>query len=255
MGILKGEVSLVTGASLGIGRATAERLASEGSQIILNYYSPHDKKYGKTEAVNKARDSLRKYGVKVLPYEADVSDRHSVLEMVKEAESKFGHIDILVNNAGAIIPGFQDFGETTEEAFDRMLGVNLKGQFFAAQAVVPGMVKRRHGKIVNVSSEIALIGEPRAVAYSASKAGIIGFTKALAKELGPHGITVNCLCPGPTETDDLTPYERSEEYLKRIPLRRLGRPEEVAGSILFLVSPDSMWTTGQVFSPNGGIVI
>jgi len=143
-----------------------------------------------------------------------------------------------------------------EKDWGRIIEVNLKGQFLVTQAVAPGMIRRRMGKIVNVSSELALCGNEERVAYCASKAGIIGFTKALARELAPFGILVNCVCPSPTNTDMLTGAGSvPEAYVQSIPLRRVGEPQEVAAAIYFLASPHNTYATGQIFSPNGGTVI
>ena len=255
MGELTGQVALVTGASLGIGRACAEMLAAGGANLVLNYYSAVDHGYEKDKAIDEVLETVRKSGVEGLPYEADVSNRKAVEAMVAAAEGRFGRIDILVNNAG-ILGGTDDISTMPEEHWDRVIDVNLKGQFLVAQAVARGMIKQRSGKIVNVASELALTGTGRKTAYCASKAGVIGFTKALARELAPHGILVNCVCPGPTNTDMLTgPAGVSEAYVQSIPLRRLGEPREIAAAIYFLVSPETTWTTGQIFSPNGGTVI
>jgi 3-oxoacyl-[acyl-carrier protein] reductase len=247
------KVALITGASRGIGRATAHRFAQEGIRLILNYYKPSDTQYGKEDAIHTLIESLENIGAEVFPYEADVSNREAVRSMVSAGEKHFGEINILVNNAG--IGGIADITTLSEETWDRMIAVNLKGQFLVAQAVIPGMKKRKEGKIVNISSELGLVGEAGLTAYCSTKAGIIGFTKALAKELAPDGILVNCVAPGPTDTDMLRPEERTVEMIRSIPLRRLGRDDEIAAAIYFLVSQETSWTTGQVFSPNGGTVI
>jgi 3-oxoacyl-[acyl-carrier protein] reductase len=257
MGKLEGKVALITGASRGIGRATAERLAGEGANLVLNYYSSADREHQKESAGDEMMSAVRKQSVDVIAYEADVSNREQVQAMVAKAEERFGRIDILVNNAGigAEIVGDYEIGQMPERVWDRTLDVNLKGQFLVAQAVVPLMIRQRSGKIVNISSDLALMGGPLVAAYCASKAGVIGLTKSMARELAPHGILVNCIAPGPTDTDILRPGERTPEYLSGIPLQRLGKPSEIAAAICFLVGPDTTWTTGQVFSPNGGVVI
>ena len=173
--------------------------------------------------------------------------------MVREAQAEFGRIDVLVNNAG--IERAATLENITEDDWDVTLAVNLKGQFLVSQAVAAGMRERRAGKIVNVASELALVGRAGLAAYCASKAGIVGLTKALARELAPHGVLVNCVAPGPTDTDLLPASERTSDLLARIPLGRIGAPTEIAEAIWFLVSPANTWTTGQVLSPNGGAVI
>jgi len=252
---MKDQVALVTGASRGIGRACAEKFASEGAKIVLNYCIEADEFYRKREAATETVATVRGLGAEVLPYQADVTDRREVGAMVEAAERRFGHIDILVNNAG--IGGTKiSVAALPEEDWDRIIEVNLKGQFLVTQAVAPGMIRRRTGKIVNVSSELALCGNEERVAYCASKAGVIGFTKALARELAPFGILVNCVCPGPTNTDMLTGAGSvPEAYVQSIPLRRVGEPQEVAAAIYFLASPHNTYATGQIFSPNGGTVI
>jgi 3-oxoacyl-[acyl-carrier protein] reductase len=252
-GKLAGQVALVTGASRGIGRATAERLGLEGAHVVLNYFARADAAHGNDGAIENALSIVRASGARALGIEADVSDQQTVRAMISAVEAEFGRIDILVNNAGVEEGG--TLLETEEAEWDRVLAVNLKGQFLVSQAVVPGMIRRGSGRIVNVSSELALVGRPGASAYVASKAGVIGLTKALARELAPRGILVNCVAPGPTDTDLLGADERGPQKVGAIPLGRIGEPSEIAAAICFLVSPDSSWTTGQVFSPNGGTVI
>jgi 3-oxoacyl-[acyl-carrier protein] reductase len=256
---LEGQVALVTGASLGIGRATAVRLASEGADIVLNYYGAVDRTRKKGRAIEESVDEVKRQGVRALLWEADVSDKHAVTDMVRSAESEFGKIDVLINNAGVGLVGAggvrASLVDIPEEVWDRTIAVNLKGQFLVAQATAKGMIERRSGKIVNVASELALIGSQNLTPYVASKAGVIGLTKAMARDLAPFGILVNCVAPGPTNTDMLGPEERTEEYVKGIPLARIGDPKDIAAAIYFLVSPDTNWATGQVFSPNGGTVM
>jgi 3-oxoacyl-[acyl-carrier protein] reductase len=253
MGALSGKVALVTGASRGIGRATAERLAQEGAHVAVNFFRPADDHYRKTDAVEEAMAALSGHGTTVGAFEADVSSGDAVRQMVRDVADRFGGIDILVNNAG--IGAVYDLPDISEEVWDRTLDVDLKGQFLVAQAVVPEMVRRGGGKIVNVASELGLVGEPGLIAYCAAKAGVIGFTKALAREVASLGILVNCVAPGPTLTDLVRPEESTPEAASKLPLGRLGQPQEIASAIYFLVSPDTTWTTGQVFSPNGGAVI
>ena len=243
----------MTGASLGIGRATAVQLATEGAQIVVNYFGDADAKRGREQAVEETARLIRDAGGDPLVLEADVSNQTAVRAMVDAAQKHFGRIDIVVNNAAIEQGG--TLLETEEREWDRVLAVNLKAQFLVAQAVVAPMMARHSGKIVNVSSELALIGRAAASAYVASKAGVIGLTKSLARELAPYGILVNCVAPGPVNTDLLSPLERTPELLKAIPLGRIGEPADIASAICFLVSPGAGWITGQVLSPNGGIVI
>jgi 3-oxoacyl-[acyl-carrier protein] reductase len=173
--------------------------------------------------------------------------------MIARAIERFGRIDILVNNAGIARPGAID--SLTEEDWDRTLDVNLKGQFLVVRAVVAGMKERRKGSIVNVASELGLVGQPDLSPYCASKAGVIGLTKSLARELAPFSIRVNCVAPGPTDTAILSDAERTVDYIATVPLQRLGTPADIASAVWFLASPESSWTTGQILSPNGGVVI
>jgi len=238
---------LVTGASQGIGRATALMLAEAGADIVVNHFgaSPGD--------VEELSRSIGRLGRRAIAIEADVSRRAEVARMVEHAVGEFGRLDILVNNAG--ISPEHPIESTTEEIWDRVLAVNLKGQFLVCQAVVPQMRARGYGRIINVASEQGLIGAVGMSAYCASKAGVFGLTKALARELAPEGILVNCIAPGPVDTAMLNPVDRTPELVAKIPLRRIGRPDEIAFAVLFLASPKTNWTTGQILSPNGGVVM
>jgi 3-oxoacyl-[acyl-carrier protein] reductase len=205
------------------------------------------------ETVDRVSASVRAAGRRVVAVEADVASLPAVAAMVERALGEFGRIDILVNNAG--ISPECPLQETTEEVWDRVLAVNLKGQFLLCQAVVPFMRSAGYGRIINIASEQGLIGAVDMSAYCASKAGIFGLTKALARELAPAGILVNCIAPGPVDTAMLAERDRTPELASRIPLGRIGRPEEIAFAVLFLASPQSSWTTGQILSPNGGVVM
>ena len=242
---------MVTGASSGIGRATVLRLAAAGADLVVNYYSGADgSRHGAAEETVALAVSC---GVRAIAIDADVADAVAVSRMVQEAEATFGRIDVLVNNAGIERPATLE--NITEGDWDATLAVNLKGQFLVIQAVAVGMRERHAGRIVNVASELALIGRGGLAAYCASKAGVIGLTKALARELAEYGVLVNCVAPGPTDTDLLPATERTPELLAKIPLGRVGTPAEIAEAIWFLGSPTNTWTTGQVLSPNGGAVI
>ena len=248
---MTGLVALVTGASRGIGRATVARLAAAGADVVINYHGDDDR--SDREAARETLALATGHGRRAIAVDADVSDRAAVSRMVTEAEAEFGKIDLLVNNAG--IERNAALELTTEDDWERTMAVNLKGQLLVTQAVARGMQERRYGKIVNVASELALVGRAGMAAYCASKAGVIGLTKALARELAPYGILVNCVAPGPTDTDLLPAAERTQELVETIPLGRIGTPDEIAAAIWFLLSPANTWTTGQVLSPNGGIVI
>ena len=205
------------------------------------------------ETIEQVSASVRAAGRCVVAVEADVASRTEVAGMVDRAVSEFGRIDIVVNNAG-ISPEYP-LQETTDEVWDRVHAVNLKGQFLVCQAVVPLMRSAGYGRIINIASEQGLIGAADMSAYCASKAGIFGLTKGLARELAPAGILVNCVAPGPVDTAMLADRDRTPELASRIPLGRIGRPDEIAFAVLFLASPQSSWTTGQIVSPNGGVVM
>jgi 3-oxoacyl-[acyl-carrier protein] reductase len=247
MGSLDGTVALVTGASRGIGRAIAERLAAEGAGVAMNDHAP------RAGDLDAAVAAVSAHGGDVEVVDADVSNAVAVQEMVERVQRRFGRIDILVNNAGIACPGA--IHELTEDDWDRTLGINLKGQFLVTRAVVPGMRERASGRIVNIASELGLVGEADLSPYCASKAGVIGLTKALARELAPARVRVNCVAPGPTDTTILRDSERTPEYLATIPLGRLGTPAEIAWAVWYLASPHAEWITGQVLSPNGGVVM
>ena len=229
---------LITGASRGIGAACARVFAKSGYDVIINY------NYSEEEALRLAEE----IGAETI--RADVSDSAQVSDMFKAA----GEVDVLVNNAG--ISGFYMLDAMSDDEWNRMIGVNLSGVFYCTRAVLPQMLRRKSGAIVNVSSMWGICGASCEAAYSASKAGVIGLTKALAKEVGPSGIRVNCVAPGAidTEMNKKLGEEAIKELCEETPLGRLGRPEEVAAAILFLAD-DEGFITGQVLSPNGGLII
>lgn len=239
---------LITGASRGIGKATAIAFAKSGWNVAINYLS--------SEANATALISaLDEDGANVMAFRADVSDKAQVKQMVEAVLLRFGTIDVLVNNAG--IAQQKLFCDLTDSEWDRMFDVNVGGVFHCSQAVLPDMIQRKSGKIVNVSSIWGMVGASCEVHYSASKAAVIGLTKALAKELGPSNIQVNCVAPGVISTEmnkDLS--ENTILQLKgETPLGVLGSPDDIANTILFLASDKSNFITGQVISPNGGFVI
>ncbi|MBE6739261.1 MAG: SDR family oxidoreductase [Ruminococcaceae bacterium] len=239
---------IITGASGGIGSATSILFAEKGWNVVMNYYRSG-------EAAKLLASSLASRGYSVFPIYADVSDRSHVERMIYEAERRYGKIDALVNNAG--ISQQKLFTDITDSDFQKMFDVNLKGPFLCSQCVLPGMIHQKSGKIVNVSSVWGVTGGSCEVHYSASKAGLIGMTKALAKEVAPSGIQVNCIAPGIIETpmnNNLTPDELSA-FVDEIPLGRMGEASEVAELIYFLCSESSDYITGQVISQDGGIAI
>ena len=246
--LLKDKCAVVTGASRGIGKAIAKKLASLGANIVLNYRS-------NDEEALKVQKEILNMGVNAILYKCDISDSESVLEMVKEAKEKFGKIDIMINNAG--ITRDTLILRMKEEDFDKVIDVNLKGVFNCLKAITPIMVKQKEGKIINLSSVVGLVGNAGQVNYAASKAGVIGMTKSLAKEVGSRGITVNAVAPGFIDTDmtDVLGEKFKEETKKNIPLKRLGKPEDVANVVAFLASDEAAYVTGQVMNVDGGMVM
>lgn len=242
------ETVIITGGSRGIGRAAALLFGANGYNVIVNYMSSHEK----AEAVC---NEIISAGGMAVPYRADVSNRQAVNEMTAFARKQFGGTDILVNNAG--IAEQIMFCDITEEKWDRMFDVDVKGVYNCTQSVLPDMVHKKYGRIINVSSMWGITGASCEVHYSAAKAAVIGFTKALAKELGPSGITVNAVAPGviSTEMNGNLSTETMDILKEETPLCRIGTPEDAAEAIFFLASPKASFITGETLSVNGGIVI
>jgi NAD(P)-dependent dehydrogenase (short-subunit alcohol dehydrogenase family) len=246
---LPGKAALVTGAGSGIGHAIARELAGQGVKVAAA-----DVDVAAAEATAK---QARELGPDAVPVAMDVSRSAEVLRGVAAAEAALGPLDYLVNVAGIFeeVPAIQ----IADEQWARMLAVHLNGTFYCCRSVVPGMIARRSGVVVNISSLHALRGQANAAHYAAAKAGIIGFTKSLAREVAPHGVRVNAVAPGPIDTPLWRHGAAGSELEARrrarataIPLGRLGEPGEVAGAVLFLLSPASRYATGQVISVNGG---
>lgn len=239
---------LITGASRGIGRAAAAAFAGAGYDIAVNYLNSE-------EAALSLCAELERRSVRALPFRADVSDKAAVKGMVADIEKSLGSVSVLVNNAGIAEQAL--FTDISEEMWDRMFAVNVKGAYNCTQAVLPSMIHEKQGRIVNVSSMWGISGASCEVHYSASKAALIGFTKALAKEVGPSGITVNCIAPGVVATEmngKLSP-ETIAELRENTPLNRIGVPEDIAEAILFLASDRAAFITGQTLSVDGGFIL
>lgn len=239
---------LITGAATGIGKAAALLFAAEGYNVAVHYNKSEKEALALCERIAAQ-------GGRAVAVRADVANTAQVNAMTQRVAEVFGHIDVLINNAG--LAQTKLFTDLTADDWDAMFSVNVKGVFHCSQAVLPGMISRKAGCIVNVSSIWGMVGASCEVHYSAAKAAVIGLTKALAKELGPSGIRVNCVAPGVIETrmidglDDNTKEALKEET----PLGRLGTAQDVAQAIRFLASENAGFITGQVLSPNGGFVI
>lgn len=242
------KVALITGGSRGIGKEVALKFAENGYNIVINYVSDKTD----TESLKKEFESK---GVEAFLIKTDVTSFEDSENMIKSAIEKFGSIDVLVNNAG--ITRDTLLMRMKEEDFDKVIEVNLKGTFNVTKAVVPYMMKKREGKIINLSSVVGVTGNAGQCNYSASKAGIIGFTKSLAKEVASRNILVNAVAPGFIETSmtDVLKDEIKEEIAKTIPLKRMGKAEDVANVVKFLASSDSSYVTGQVINIDGGMLM
>ena len=231
--LLDGKVALVTGASRGIGRAIALRLASEGAKVAINFA-------GNQKAAEEVKSKIEENGVEA---------------MCAKVMEAFGTIDILVNNAGITRDGL--LLRMKDEDFEAVIDTNLKGVFYCTKAAAKIMMKKRSGRIVNMSSVVGLIGNAGQTNYAASKAGVLGFSKSAAKELAARGVTVNMVAPGFIDTDmtAVLSDKVKEAMVQEIPMRRMGRPEDVANAVLFLVSDCSSYITGQVVNVDGGMVM
>ena len=245
---LKDKVAIVTGAARGIGFAITSRFAVEGAKVIIIDLQEEDVE----EAVNKIKDQ----GGEAFGFQGDVTSKKRIEEIVSQVLNEFGNIDGIVNNAGIYVG--KAFWEEPLEFYERTFKVNVLGTVIPSQAVVSHMIKRRKGKIINIASKAAIVGEPGHAAYSASKGAVLSLTRAMAIELAPYKINVNAICPGPTETvilfNSMT-KDQLEELKKNIPLGRCGKPEDIAGAALYLASDDSDWCTGQAISVDGGMSI
>lgn len=248
MKTLEGKVAVVTGGSRGIGRAIATELAKHGADIAFTGRSLNDN-------TRSLESELAQLGVKAKAYATDAADYNASEEFIKEVLQEFGKIDILVNNAGITKDGL--LMRMSEEQWDEVLRVNLKSAFNLTKAVTMPMMRARQGSIINISSVVGVTGNAGQANYAASKAGLIGFTKATAKELGSRGIRINAIAPGFIQTDmtDVLDPKMVEEWSKSIALRRLGTPEEVAQVVAFLSSDAASYITGQVLNVCGGMVM
>lgn len=245
--MLENKVALVTGASRGIGRATAIKLASYGATVIVNYQ-------GSKEKAEEVVNTILTNGGQAESYGCDVSDFESCGNMIGEIIKKYGHLDILVNNAGITRDGL--LMKMSEEDFEKVINVNLKGAFHTIRHASRYFLKQRSGSIINISSVSGVSGNAGQANYSAAKAGLIGLTKSVAKELGSRGIRVNAVAPGFIETDmtDAMPESAKEAIKGQITMGRIGTPDDIAGVVAFLASDASSYVTGQTIAVDGGMV-
>lgn len=279
-GRLDGKVALVTGGSRGIGKAISLRLAEEGADVVINYQNTKEHAESVSKLIDKMgmADELEKMAAKINKMhnkehakeymkhldsiekhsyicQANVSDFEQVKKMKDDVIKHFGKLDILVNNAGIVRD--KSFVKMTSEMWEDVMHVNLDGSFFCTKAFIEGMLDRKYGRIINISSVVGRMGNFGQANYTASKAGMIGLTKALAKEFAGKGVTVNAIAPGFIETDMVkgVPGEVLDKILSKIPLGRLGKASEVAGTVAFLASQEGDYITGQVIDINGGLYI
>lgn len=256
---IRDRVSLVTGAGRGIGRQICLTLAEEGAKVAVNDLFQ--------ERADAVADEIKQAGAQAMGVVADVTDLDAVTAMVKRINEEWGSLDVLVNNAGlpviassedAMVAAGQFFSQSERVQWDRTMGLITYGVLNCSRAVIEGMSERRWGRIISVISDAGRVGEPRLAAYSMAKAGVVGFSKALAKEAGRYCVTVNCVSPATTETDATAAWlqAQGERIMRQYPLarglNRLGQPADVANAVAFLVSQRAEWITGQVLSVNGG---
>jgi len=253
MGKLDEKCALITGGAKGIGRAIALAFAAEGAHVAVNDFT-------EMERARATAGEIEALGRKSLTVEADVSDEKQVEEMAARVTRELGRIDILVTNAGiggAALGPRLPVWELPTERWERMLAVNLSSQFLCIKHVAPQMIERGWGRIITISSQLALKPAPQVANYVTAKAGVVALTKSVAQELAPYGVLVNSVAPGPTDTDmwNMGTSEFRDWKLKQVPLGRPGRPEEIAPAVVMLASEEGSYFVGQVVSPNGGDVI
>ena len=248
---LEGRVAIVTGAGRGIGAAITVALADAGADVALWDLDPHN-------ARDVAGAVARTHGVRAVALEVDVSDTRAVDRATQQVEDELGPVDVLVNNAG--IDAIGPFLDSDEASWDRIIAVNLKGTIACCHRVVRSMVERGRGRVVNIASDAGKVGSSGEAVYSATKGGVIALTKTLAREVASEGVTVNCVCPGPTETALLGQVAEASPKLynslaRAIPLRRIAQPDDIAPAVVFLVSDEAAYITGQALSVSGGLTM
>ena len=244
---------IVTGGGGGIGGATCRRFASEGASVAVFDLN--------LEAAEKVAAGIRAEGGRAQAFRCDITDRSSVDAAVAETEKSLGPVDVLVNNAGWDV--FKPFTKTEPAQWDKLIAINLTGALHMHHAVLPGMAARRKGRIVNIASDAARVGSSGEAVYAACKGGLVAFSKTIAREHARHGVTVNVVCPGPTDTALFAEYKEGagnpeklmEAFTRSIPLGRIGQPDDLPGAILFFASGDAAFVTGQVLSVSGGLTM
>ena len=246
--MLEGKIALVTGAAKGIGRAIALALAADGATVVVNYN-------GSKERAEQVVEEIKALGADGMAYQCNVADTAATADMVKEVIKTYGKLDILVNNAGITRDNL--IMKMSEEDFDAVIDANLKGCFNTIKAVSRQMLKQRAGRIINITSVSGILGNAGQANYAASKAGIIGLTKTMARELASRGITVNAVAPGFVDTDmtQVLPENVKEAATAQIPLGRFGKPEDIANMVAYLASENASYITGQIISVDGGMAI
>lgn len=246
--MLEGKTALVTGAAKGIGRAIALALAAEGAAVVVNYN-------GSREKAEQTAEEIRALGAESRVYQCNVADTEAAQTMIKEITAEYGRLDILVNNAGITRDNL--IMKMSEEDFDAVISANLKGCFNTIKAVSRQMLKQRSGRIINITSVSGILGNAGQANYAASKAGIIGLTKTMARELASRGITVNAVAPGFVDTDMTQVLSDSvkEAAVSQIPLGHFGKPEDIANMVAYLASEKAAYVTGQIISVDGGMAI
>jgi 2-hydroxycyclohexanecarboxyl-CoA dehydrogenase len=245
--------ALVTGGGRGIGRAVAEGLAADGFNVVIADL--------RLEESEETAAAITEAGGQAIAIEANVADTDSVAAAVKAAEERFGHVDVLVNNAGW--DDLKPFLSTDEAFWDRIIDINFKGPLRFTRLLLPGMVERKWGRIINIGSDAGRVGSSLEAVYSGAKGGIIAFTKTIAREVARNGVTANVVCPGPTDTpfmkETMAAQENSDAVLsamvKSVPMRRLAAPEEIAAAVRFFATDDAGYVTGQTLSVSGGLTM
>ncbi|HAU86701.1 MAG TPA: beta-ketoacyl-ACP reductase [Lachnospiraceae bacterium] len=244
--MFEGKVALVTGASRGIGREVAIQLASKGANVIVNYA-------GSKEAAEQVVKEIKEAGGQASPYQCNVNDFSAVKDMIDSIEKEYGSIDIIVNNAGITKDNL--LLRMSETEFDDVIDVNLKGTFNVCKHAIRYMLKKREGRIINIASVVGITGNVGQANYCASKAGIIGITKSIAKEVAAKGVTVNAVAPGFIQTDmtNVLSDKVKQELLDSLPMKRIGTPTDIANAVCFLASDNASYITGHVLEVNGGM--